>query len=154
MKDRTQQPAYALHALVAVLDRAADQILRERLGVTYSRHLTLLILQRLGSATQRELATELGVSEPSVSRSVPLLTEEGFLTVTSVAGGGNRRRVELTAAGEKLVDEAADLLEDSFAQLMVATGVKSEQILDITNPMLGVLIGSADGSVDDGGDRS
>ena len=142
MKDRTQQPAYALHALVAVLDRAADQILRERLGITYSRHLTLLTLQRLGSATQRELAAELGVSEPSVSRSVPLLTDEGFLTVTSVAGGGNRRRVELTSAGERLVDEAADILEDSFAQLMDATGVNRDQIFAVTNPMLGVLVGA------------
>jgi DNA-binding MarR family transcriptional regulator len=150
MKDRTQQPAYALHALVAVLDRAADQILKQRLGITFSRYLTLLTLQRLGSATQRELATELGVSEPSISRSVPLLTDEGFLTVTSVAGGGNRRRVELTSVGEKLVNEAADVLEDSFAQLMEASGVNAKQILAFTNPMLGVLIGSAD----DQGDAS
>lgn len=144
MKDRTQQPAYALHALVAVLDRAADQILKERLGTTYSRFLTLLTLQRLGSATQRELAAELGVSEPSVSRSVPLLTKEGLLTATSVPGEGNRRRVELTAVGEKLVDEAADILEDSFAQLMAAAGMEPDRILDITNPLLGVLTDAQD----------
>ena len=144
MKDRTHEPAYALHALVAVADRAADQILKERIGITFSRYLTLLTLQRLGSATQRELAAELGVSEPSISRSVPLLTEEGFLTVTSVAGGGNRRQVELTAVGEKLVDEAADILEESFAQLMKAAGVKPGRILGITNPMLAVLSGSPD----------
>lgn len=144
MKDRTQRPAYALHALVAVLDRAADQILKERLGTTYSRFLTLLTLQRLGSATQRELAAELGVSEPSVSRSVPLLTKEGFLTATSVPGEGNRRRVELTAVGEKLVDEAADILEDSFAELMTAAGLEPDRILDITNPLLGVLTGAQD----------
>ena len=143
MQDRTQQPAYALHALVAVLDRAADQILKERLGITFSRYLTLLTLQRLGSATQRELAAELGVSEPSISRSVPLLTDEGYLTVTSVVGGGNRRRVELTTVGEKLVDEAADILEASFAQLMTAAGVEADQILGMTNPMLGVLSGNA-----------
>ena len=144
VKDRTQQPAYALHALVTVLDRAADQILKDRLGTTYSRFLTLLTLQRLGSATQRELAAEIGVSEPSISRSVPLLTNEGFLTATSVPGEGNRRRVELTAAGEKLVDEAADILEDSFAQLMKAAGVKPGEILAITNPMLAVLNGTDD----------
>lgn len=145
MKDRTQEPAYALHALVAVADRAADQILKERLGITFSRYLTLLSLQRLGSATQRELAAELGVSEPSISRSLPPLTDEGYVTVTSVAGGGNRRQVELTVLGEKLVDEAADLLEDSFAQLMTASGVKPDQILGITNPMLAVLNGTDDG---------
>jgi hypothetical protein len=71
-----------------------------------------------------------------------------------VAGGGNRRHVELTAVGEKLVDEAADILEDSFAQLMDATGVEPNQIFAITNPMLGVLTGGADGSADDGGDAS
>jgi DNA-binding MarR family transcriptional regulator len=131
-----------LHALVAVLDRVADDILQERFGITFNRYLTLLTLQRLGRVTQRELAAELGVSEPSVSRSVPVLAGEGFLTVTSVAGGGNRRRVELTAVGEKLVDDAADLLEDSFAQLMGAAGVEQDQVLGITNPLLGVLAGS------------
>ena len=41
MVDRLQQPAYALHALVAVLDRSADEILKDRFGITFSRHLTL-----------------------------------------------------------------------------------------------------------------
>lgn len=139
MIDRLQQPAYALHALVAVLDRGADRILKERLGITFTRYLTLLTLQRLGSATQRELAAELGVSEPSVSRTVPLLTEEGYLTATSVVGGGNRRRVELTPDGEKLVDEAADLLEDAFAQVMHRAGVASTQVLEVAVPMLTAL---------------
>ncbi len=139
MTNRLRQPAYALHALVAVLDRAADGILKERLGITFNRYLTLLTLQRLGSVTQRELATELGVSEPSVSRSVPTLMEAGYLTVTSVAGEGNRRRVELTVVGEKLVNEAADLLEEAFAQVMRQAGVTGRQVLDLTGPMLGVL---------------
>jgi DNA-binding MarR family transcriptional regulator len=152
MIDRLKQPAYALHALVAVLDRAADDILQERFGITFNRYLTLLTLQRLGQVTQRELAVELGVSEPSVSRSVPVLADEGFLTVTSVAGGGNRRRIELTAVGEKLVDDAADLLEGSFAELMSAVGMEPDQILGITNPLLGVLAGP--GSLNDGGDAS
>ncbi|MGI9084083.1 MAG: MarR family winged helix-turn-helix transcriptional regulator [Aeromicrobium sp.] len=144
MVDRLEQPAYALHALVAVLDRAADRILQERLGITFNRYLTLLTLQRLGQVTQRELAAELGVSEPSVSRSLPVLADEEFLTVTSVAGGGNRRSVALTTVGEKLVDDAADILESSFAQLMSAAGVEPDQILGITSPLLGVLAGSTD----------
>jgi hypothetical protein len=65
-----------------------------------------------------------------------------------VPGGGNRRRIELTAVGEKLVDDAADLLEGSFAELMSAVGMKPDQVLSITNPLLGVLAGSSD---DEGG---
>jgi len=149
MVDRLKQPAYALHALVAVLDRAADRILQDKLGITFNRFLTLLTLQRLGTATQRELATELGVSEPSVSRSVPALTDAGLLTVQSVAGEGNRRRVELTAVGEKVVDEAADVLEDAFAQVMKQGGVSTKQILAVTDPMLGVLFPDSSDSADD-----
>ncbi len=84
------------------------------------------------------------MSEPSVSRSVPVLADEGFLTITSVAGGGNRRSIELTAVGEKLVDDAADLLEASFAELMSAVGMEPDQILGITNPLLGVLAVNTD----------
>ena len=144
MTDRLEQPAYALHALVAVLDRAADDILQERFGITFNRYLTLLTLQRLGQITQRGLAAELGVSEPSVSRSVRALADEGFLSITSLAGGGNRRSIELTAVGEKLVDDAADLLEASFAQLMSAAGMEPDQILGITHPLLGVLAVNTD----------
>ena len=46
--------------------------------------------------------------------------------------------------GEKLVDDAADILEGSFVELMTAVGMGPGQILDITNPMLGVLAGSSD----------
>ena len=139
MVDRLEQPAYALHALVTVLDRAADEILKDRLGITYNRFLTLVTLQRLGSATQRELATELGVSEPSVSRALPILAEAGYVSVTTTAGEGNRRQVELTAAGDKLVNEAADLLEDGFAEVMNQAGVKAGEILHVTASMLGAL---------------
>lgn len=139
MRDRTREPAYALHAVVATLDRAADRILKENVGLTYSRYLTLLTLQRLDRVTQRELAAELGLSEPSVSRSIPLLAEEGWVAVTTVAGGGNRRQVRLTAAGERLVDEAAELLEGSFSTLLDAAGLRASDVLALTDPLLAAL---------------
>jgi DNA-binding MarR family transcriptional regulator len=139
VNDRQHQPAHALHVLVARLDRAADRILREHLGLGYARHLLMLTLQRLGSATQRELAAELGLSEPSVSRSIPQLAAEGWVTVTTVAGGGNRRQVQLTMAGERLVDEAAELLEGSFSRLLDAAGLRPSDVLGVTDPLLAAL---------------
>jgi DNA-binding MarR family transcriptional regulator len=146
MKDRTGEPAYALHALVAMLDRAADQILKDGVGITYSRFLTLLTLQRLGSATQRELSAELGVSEPSISRAVPLLTAEGWVAVSSAPGSGNRRQVRLTTKGERLVDEAADLLEGSFSALLEIAGVRASDVLAVTSPLLEALSPDAGGT--------
>ena len=139
MKDRTGEPAYALHVVVAMLDRAADRILKENVGLTYSRYLLMLTLQRLRSSTQRDLATELGLSEPSISRALPVLAEEGWVTVTTSAGGGNRRQVRLTAKGERLVDEAAELLEGSFSTLLDAAGLKASDVLGLTDPLLAIL---------------
>lgn len=140
--DRTRQPAYALHALVHVLDRAAEGVLAESLGISYRRYLTLLTLQRLaqaGTVTQRELAGELGVSEPAASRAVGVLREAGWVTSESTPGEGNRRRLALTAAGERLVNEAAATLEAAFASLMDAAGVTADGVLAITDPLLATL---------------
>jgi DNA-binding MarR family transcriptional regulator len=140
--DRTQQPAYALHALVHVLDRAAEGVLADTVGISYRRYLTLLTLQRLaqaGTVTQRELAGELGVSEPAASRAVGVLRDAGWVTSEPTPGEGNRRRLALTEVGERLVNEAALTLEAAFAGLMDAAGVKADDVLAITNPLLGTL---------------
>jgi DNA-binding MarR family transcriptional regulator len=151
MIDRTRQPAYALHALVHVLDRAAEGVLAESVGISYRRYLTLLTLQRLaneGTVTQRELATELGVSEPAASRAVGVLREAGWVTSEPTPGEGNRRRLALTDEGELLVNDAALTLETAFAGLMDAAGLKADDVLAITDPLLGTLsnVASSDGS--------
>lgn len=143
MKDRTQHPAYALHAVVSLLDKAADGILRDRLDLTFARFLTLLTVQRLGTTTQRALAAELGLSEPSVSRSVAALARDGWLSVASVPGTGNRRKVELTDAGTAVVDEAADTLEAAFATVLEAAGLSADGVLAVTTPLLTTLKGGA-----------
>lgn len=142
MIDRTRQPAYALHALVHVLDRAAEGVLADGIGISYRRYLTLLTLQRLaqeGTVTQRELAGELGVSEPAASRTVGILREAGWVTSEPTPGEGNRRRLALTDAGERLVNEAATTLEAAFARLMDAAGVTAGDVLAITDPLLATL---------------
>jgi DNA-binding MarR family transcriptional regulator len=142
MVDRTRDPAYALHAVVFLLDRAADAILPE-LGLTYSRYLALLTIERLGGATQRSIADALGVTEPSASRAIRGLQNDGLVTASATPGSGNRRSVVLTDKGQRVVGEAADHLERSFAALMKQARVSRKQVLDITDPLLNVLMKGA-----------
>ena len=114
--------SYDLHKLTSRLDRAADELLRGQEGVSYSRFLTLFAARETG-ATQRELAEWLGQSEPSTSRMVGVLTEDGLLIATRTPGNGNRRRLELTDAGARLVDRCGSALEDEFAELVARSGV-------------------------------
>ena len=143
MIDRTRHPAYALHAVVFLLDRAAEGILPE-LGLTYSRFLTLLTIERLGGATQRSIADALGVTEPSASRAIRGLQEAGLATADATPGAGNRRVVTLTDKGQRVVDEAADHLEHSFATLLDHAGLARADVLAITDPLLRALVEGED----------
>ena len=138
MTDRTRQPAYALHAVVALLDRSADQILPS-LGLTYSRYLTLLTIERLGEATQRAIAEAMGITEPAVSRTIRALQADGLVAAKATPGSGNRRSVGLTAAGQRLVDRAADQLEAAFAGLLESAGLAATDVLAVTDPIIMLL---------------
>lgn len=122
--------------MVARLDRRAEEILRTDFAISYPRLLTLLTAERLGAATQRELATELGVSEPAVSRTVTALAAAGWLESTAIPGGGNRRQVRLTPAGQQLVDAAASTLERAFAALLDRAALSPADVLAVTTPLL------------------
>lgn len=111
-----------LHVLTARLDRAADRILRAELDVPYRRFLALLLVGE-GAPTQRVLAERLGVTEPSTSRMVAVLAEEGLLDVAPDPAGGNRRRLALTPAGTERVQACRELLEGRFADLVARAGV-------------------------------
>lgn len=138
MTDRTREPTYALHVVVALLDRSADRIL-PALGLTYSRYLTLLTIERLGPATQRAVAEALGVTEPAVSRTIRALQTAGLVDAGAVPGAGNRRAVGLTADGQSVVDRAAGELEAAFGELLASAGLTASDVLAVTDPIIKLL---------------
>ena len=117
----------SLHALTARLSRAADSILQAEHEVSYRRFLTLYAVREMGGTTQRDLARWMGVTEPSVSRMTGVLVEAGFLKASADRAGGNRRHLELTSAGEKLVARCGSLLEDRFAALVESAEVSYDE---------------------------
>jgi DNA-binding MarR family transcriptional regulator len=131
--------AFDLHLLTARLDRAADRILTEALGVSYRRYLALLIVGKLEEPTQRALAVALEISEPSTSRMTTLLAEAGLLDVGPAAAGGNRRRLALTPQGKDLVDRGRELLETRFADLVARSGVPYASYSGNTHALLRAL---------------
>ncbi len=115
--------SFDLHALTARLDRSADRVLRDEYDVSYRRFLALLLVGELGAPTQRVLAERLGVTEPSVSRMIGVLTETGLVEAPADPAGGNRRRLGLTPGGKQLVEQCRELLEGRFAALVERSGV-------------------------------
>lgn len=114
--------AYDLHKLTALLDRAADGLLRENEGISYSRFFALFAVRESGGS-QRELARWQGLTEPSTSRMVSILAKDGLLSVSRAPGAGNRRQLQLTSRGEALVERCETLLEGRFEDLVRRSGV-------------------------------
>ncbi len=126
----------SLHKLTARLDRAADTFLRAEAGVSYARFLALYLVGAEGADTQRALADRLGVTEPSVSRMVRVLAEAGLLETTPDPLGGNRNRLRLTSAGERLVKRWGTDLEQRLARLLETAGVPYRPYLTHTKRLL------------------
>lgn len=129
----------SLHKLTARLDRAADAMLRSEAGVSYARFLALYMVGLEGADTQRALADRLGVSEPSVSRMVRVLTGSGWLEAFADPGGGNRHQLRLTTAGADLVERWGGELEERFAALVESARVPYRAYRAHTRRLLGAL---------------
>lgn len=131
--------SFDLHALTARLDRSADRILQAEFGLSYPRFRTLLIVGRLGSATQRAVAEELGISEPSASRMTGVLVGTGLLDAHPDPAGGNRKQLSLTVAGKDVVERCRTLLEQRFTALVQRSGVSYDDYARSTRLLLRAL---------------
>jgi len=127
--------SYELHKLTARLDRTADELLRRERGISYARFLALFAIEQ-NSGSQRDVAEWLGQTEPSTSRMVAVLANEGLLEVTRIEGGGNRRQLRLTDRGAGLVDACARLLEGRFEELVRRSGVSYQSYQQQTRRLL------------------
>lgn len=133
-------PAYLLHRLVFELDRAADQLLRTHVGVSYKRALFLLMLQDRGTITQHELAVALGYSDPAVSAMLLELAKEGYIRTTKSPEHGRKRLVTITPKGSEAVAKGRRLLGSHFDQLMESAGVDAQHYQELTEQVYQALV--------------
>ncbi len=124
--------------MTVLLDRAADVILRREEGISYARFLALFAVRET-NGSQRDLARWLGQTEASTSRMVAILADEGLVEVARLEGGGNRRRLQLTTSGAKLVGRCGCLLESRFEELIHRSGVPMVSYQRHTRLLLRVL---------------
>ncbi|QFU91018.1 MarR family winged helix-turn-helix transcriptional regulator [Amycolatopsis sp. YIM 10] len=133
--------SFTLHRLVTRLDRSADRILRDEHGLSYRRFRALVGIDRLDpdASTQRALAADMDVSEPSASRMASVLAEAGLVEIAPDPDGGHRRRLSLTPAGRKLLEQCQNSLRQRFAGLIERSGVSHTDYARSTQLLLDTL---------------
>lgn len=105
-----------LHELVAELDLYADAWLRERHGVTFKLFELLATLAEVAPVDITGLARCLRVTKAAVSKRVPALVAEGWVTATG--GAGRQVLLQLTPRGAELVRVAGGELETEFTAML------------------------------------
>lgn len=105
-----------LHELVGELDLFADAWLRERHGVSFNLFEVLATLAERAPIDITGLAHCLRVTKAAVSKRVPALVADGWITATP--GDGRRVVLALTARGAELVRVAGGELEAAFTEML------------------------------------
>lgn len=125
----TDNLGYLLHHLSAALARQSDQVLQERLGIGFSQFKILMILSWQEHVQQRMIADKLGQTEASISRQIKIMHDSGLLK--TVVSPDNRREhiTSLTTKGEKVTDEAMQILNDYYTPLFAQLSPKQQDNL-------------------------
>lgn len=105
-----------LHELVAELDIYADDALRKRYGVSFNLFEFLATLAELGPIDITGLARCLRVTKAAVSKRVPGLVADGWISADP--GPGRRVVLALTEKGLDLVQRAGGELESEFTAML------------------------------------
>jgi DNA-binding MarR family transcriptional regulator len=114
-----------LQRAASTAKRHANQVLLEGAGVTTAQTALLLVVGADRSPTQRDVATQLGVSEPSVAAMVEWLAREGHLQRGRDDRDGRVRTLRLTAQGERVLAGARGAFEEVNERLQAALGSTS-----------------------------
>ncbi|MGL4257751.1 MAG: MarR family winged helix-turn-helix transcriptional regulator [Microbacterium sp.] len=125
MSDRL---TFTLHELLAELDAFADAALRRGYGVTYNQFQFLAVLDDAEPADMTTLAHCLGVTKAAVSKRVPGLVDEGWITAASQPGAGRSILLSLTPKGSALVRDAGAVLENAFAEMLTHPALADDPI--------------------------
>ena len=119
---------FTLHELLAELDAFADAALRTGYGVTFNHFQFLAVLYDAEPADMTTLAHCLGVTKAAVSKRVPALVDDGWITAQSPPGAGRSVLLSLTPRGTELVRDAGAVLEREFAAMLTHPALGDDPI--------------------------
>lgn len=118
---------YLLNHVAFVLGRQSDQVLQERLGIGISQFKIMMTLQWTPHIQQKQIAERLGQTEASISRQMKLLEDAGLLNNTVNPANRREHVIRLTLKGERVTDEAVEILDQYHAPVFNTLDDKQKQ---------------------------
>jgi DNA-binding MarR family transcriptional regulator len=124
----SSQVSITIHEVVSHFDSYADAYLRKHHNTTFSHFRLLATLAELGTSSVTELAECLVISKAAVSKRVPELVADGWLTTSGDPANARRVMLDLTPRAWELVQAAGGTLSAVFGEVLDAVpGLDQEQ---------------------------
>ncbi len=120
---------YMFQHIASLLAKQSDQELQEVLGLGYSQLKLLLALQSRPYLKQRDIATDLGQTEASISRQVKLMIRQGLLHITINPKNRREHLTTVTPKGMKLTEAALATLAKYHEPIFAALSDKQQSQL-------------------------
>jgi len=105
-----------MNRLVNALNAAADHILREQFGLTFSQFQFLAVLEACGTISSRTFAERLGVSPAAVSRRLSWFEQRSLIHTGTLAHDRRTVTVTISEQGKELLSKTSRVLEESFRE--------------------------------------
>lgn len=132
----TNNIGYMMMHLAKVFAKQNDQALQKQLGIGFSSFKILMMLQHSPSLQQRQIAELLGQTEASISRQIKGLVDDDLLTSQISARNRREHLTSLTTKGERVVEQALSVLNETHAEMFAALDEEQrEQLLNTLNTM-------------------
>jgi DNA-binding MarR family transcriptional regulator len=109
---------WQIHRLAFLLEKRADESLKEQLGIGVAQFKVLEAIGRNMLAKQNNIAELLDQTEASVSRQVKILEKKGLIIVGTVMDNKRARELSLTERGEEVLGHSEEILDLTQAQVM------------------------------------
>jgi DNA-binding MarR family transcriptional regulator len=119
-----------LQRLAFRIERHADQILLEKLGIGFSQFKIIHELERNPKAKQNQIAKALGQTEASISRQVKIMREDRLL-ITSINPNNKREHITtLTPKGARIKEAATESLDKLYKSIIQEIALKDIERVD------------------------
>ncbi len=122
---------FLLHNVASSIDRHSDQVLMERLGVSFAHFKILLVLSQNDGSTQNQIASKLGQTEASISRQVKLMEKAKLINIRRSTSNRRLRHIFLTNKGFLQTDKSINALNEYYEPIFGALDEKERINLQI-----------------------
>ena len=118
----TNNLAYLVEHLAAVIGKQSDQVLLEQLGIGLSQYKILMVLEWNPRVQQKTIADSLGQTEASISRQIKLLQSKGLLSARPDPQNRRKHITAPTTLGMQVTEAATAIMRRSFGPEYASLG--------------------------------